>query len=91
MWRSLFLPSYMRPAGRNTLLWDIVGKDSKHRDSLFQGDAWFNETSEATSKLTKRREVKAAIKTASQSTTLDSDDLWEAMMDAHLSGLEDDV
>ena len=45
VWRSLFLPSYMRPAGRNTLLWDIVGKDSKHRDALFRGDAWFNESS----------------------------------------------
>ena len=90
MWRSLFLPTYMRPAGRNTLLWDIVGKDSKHRDALFEGDAWFNETSDATSALTKRREVKEAIKTASQSSSLDSEDLWEAMMDAHLAGLEND-
>lgn len=90
VWRSLFLPSYMRPAGRGTLLWDIVGKDSKHRDGLFAGDAWFNATSVATSALTKRREVKEAIKTASQSATLGNDDLWEAMMDAHLAGLEDE-
>ena len=38
----------------------------------------------------KRREVKEAIKTASQSASLGNDDLWEAMMDAHLSGLEED-
>jgi hypothetical protein len=57
---------------------------------LFGGDAWFNATSDATAALSKRREVKEAIKTASQSTTLDNEDLWEAMMDAHLSGLEDD-
>lgn len=90
VWRSLFLPSYLRPAGRNTLLWDIVGKASKHRDSLFAGDAWFNATTDATSALSKRREVKEAIKTASQSASLGNDDLWEAMMDAHLSGLEED-
>jgi hypothetical protein len=90
VWRSLFLPSYLRPAGRSTLLWDIVGKDSKHRDTLFAGDAWFNATSDATAALSKRREVKEAIKTASQSSGLGNDDLWEAMMDAHLAGLEDE-
>ena len=91
VWRALFLPSYLRPAGKGTLLWEIVGKDSKHRDSLFKGDAWFKETTGATDALSKRREVKQAIKTASQSTTLDSDDLWEAMMNAHLDDMEDNV
>jgi hypothetical protein len=90
VWRALFLPSYLRPIGRNTLLWEIVGKDSKHRDSLFSGDAWFNETETATKALDKRREVKQAIRTASQSSQLANDDLWELMMEAQLAGLEDE-
>ena len=91
VWRALFLPTYLRPAGRNHLLWEIVGKDSKHRDSLFAGDAWFNaETAIATNALKNRREVKQAIKTASQSPELHKDDLWEAMMEAQLAALEDD-
>jgi hypothetical protein len=94
VWRSLFLPSYLRPSGRNTLLWDIVGKDSKHRENLFNGEAWFGKTSDtigvATKALDKRREVKQAIRTASQSGDLADSDLWESMMEAQLSSLEED-
>lgn len=95
VWRSLFLPSYLRPSGKNTLLWDIVGKDSKHRENLFNGEAWFGKTSDtigvATKALDKRREVKQAIRTASQSGDLADSDLWESMMEAQLASLEEDV
>ena len=37
-----------------------------------------------------RREVKEAIKTASQSSELGDDDLWDAMMEAQLNRLEDE-
>ena len=89
-WRSLFLPSYLRPSGKGTLLWDIVGKESKHRNSLFKGDAWFSSKNSATESLAHRREVKEAIRTASQSAELDDDDLWDAMMEAQLNRLEGD-
>jgi hypothetical protein len=92
VWRSLFLPSYLRPSGKRTLLWDIVGKDSKHRESLFNGDAWFKESdSVATLALTKKRTVKQAIQAASKAAVADTEDLWEAMLDAQLEALEDGV
>ncbi len=90
VWRSLFLPSYLRPTGKGNLLWDIVGKDSKHRPALFKGDAWFSAKHSATAALEKRREVKEAIKTASQSAELEDDDLWEAMMEAQLNRLDEE-
>jgi hypothetical protein len=91
VWRSLFLPSYLRPSGKRTLLWDIVGKDSKHRESLFNGDAWFKASEVATLALTKKRTVKQAIRTASKAVAADTEDLWEAMLDAQLEALEDGV
>lgn len=89
-WRSLFLPSYLRPSGKGNLLWDIVGKDSKHRKALFKGDAWFSSKNSATAALAERREVKEAIKTASQSGELGDDDLWEAMMESQLNRLDEE-
>ena len=89
VWRSLFIPSYLRPNGRKSLLWEVIGDESEHRDALFSGDAWFTGEDVATAALTKRREVKEAIKVASQSIGSADEDMWEAMLDAHLSGLDD--
>lgn len=89
VWRSLFIPSYLRPKRRGSLLWEVIGDDSEHRDSLFSGSAWFTGEDVATAALTKRREVKEAIKVATQSIGSEDDNMWEAMMDAHLAGLDE--
>ena len=87
LWRSLFLPSYLRPSAKGTLLWDIIG-DSDHRSTMFSGNAWFTGEDVATVAFNRRVEVKEAIKVASQSMGSEDEDLWEAMLDAHLDGLD---
>ena len=94
IWRSLFLPSYLRPQGKNTLLDEVIG-DSKHRRNLFSGSAWFDAASTdsedtATDSLTTRREVGEAIKVASQTIAPEDDELWEQMLNAHIDGIADD-
>ena len=55
---------------------------------MFTGNAWFTGEDVATAAFNRRVEVKEAIKVASQSMGSDDENLWEAMLDAHLDGLD---
>ena len=87
--RSLLLPNYMRP-GMRDFLWEVVG-DSAHRDSLFTGDAWLNDDTDdtATATLEKARDVKESMKETTLKVSVEDDDVWESLLDAHLGELED--
>jgi len=89
IWRSLFLPSYLRPQGKNTLIDEVIG-DSKHKKNLFSGSAWFSGENIATDKLSKRREVIENIKTSSKEIAPEDDELWEAMLNAQIDDMEDE-
>ena len=88
VWRSLFLPAYLRPQGKNTLIDEVIG-DSRHRGSFFSGSAWFSGENIATDKLSKRREVIENIKTSSKEIAPEDDELWEAMLNAQIDEMED--
>ena len=89
VWRSLFLPAYLRPQGKNTLIDEVIG-DSRHRGSFFSGSAWFSGENIATDKLSKRREVIENIKTSSKEIAPEDDELWEAMLNAQIDEMEDE-
>lgn len=91
IWRSLFLPNYFRTATKGNLLWKIVGT-SEHRDRLFSGLAWFDDSweSTATEKLEAKREMRAEMKATTMKTAdVDNDTLWDALMESHLEDLEE--
>ena len=92
IFRSLFLPTYLRPINRDSLLWKIVG--DSHRDLFFSGTAWFDESlkSDATDKLQQRRDVEEAVKKAVRENDDPNDqDLWEHIAEAHLNSLESEA
>ncbi len=89
IWRSLFLPAYLRPQGKNTLIDEVIG-DSKHKKNLFSGSAWFSGENIATDKLSKRREVIENIQTSSKEIAPEDDELWEAMLNAQIDDMEDE-
>ena len=93
VFRSLFLPSYMRPTNKNSLLWRIVG--AGYRDLFFSGKAWFDESiaTDATTRLQKRRDVEAAVREAvkEKDDPSESDDLWEHIAEAHIDSLLEDA
>ena len=87
--RSLLLPNYLR-AGMRGLLWEVLA-DSKHRSSMFTGRAWLEDLGTgdtATERLEKKREVKEKVKKSTLSVSVEDDDVWESMLDAHLEDLE---
>jgi len=90
IWRSLFLPNYFRTATKGNLLWKIVGT-SEHRDRLFSGLAWFDDSWEsiATEKLEAKREMRAEMRTTMKTADVDNDTLWDALMESHLEDLEE--
>jgi len=91
VWRSLFLPNYFRTSTKGNLLWKIVGT-SEHRDRLFSGSAWFDDSweSTATEKLEAKREMRAEMKATTMKTAdVDNDTLWDALMESHLEDLEE--
>ena len=89
VWRSLFLPAYLRPQGKKTLIDEVIG-DSKHKTNLFSGSAWFSGENIATDKLSKRREVIENIQTSSKEIAPEDDELWEAMLNAQIDDMEDE-
>jgi len=90
IWRSLFLPTYLRPQGKNSLIDEVIG-NSKHKKNLFSGSAWFSGENIATDKLSKRREVIENIKTSSKEIAPEDDELWEAMLNAQIESLDDNT
>ena len=90
VFRSLFLPNYLRPTGKSPLLSMMVG-DSVHKSMLFSGTAWFEGVDVATEGLESRREVKERLRESSMvAVDIDDDATWDAFMDAHLDDLQED-
>ena len=58
---------------------------------MFSGRAWLDIEGDdtATEHLEKTREVKERMKKTSLTVSVDDDDVWESLLDAHLDGLEE--
>ena len=84
------MPNYFRTATKGNLLWKIVGT-SEHRERLFSGLAWFDDSWEsiATEKLEAKREMRAEMRTTMKTADVDNDTLWDALMESHLEDLEE--
>ena len=90
VYRSLFLPNYLRPTGKSPLLSMMVG-DSVHKGMLFSGTAWFEGVDVATEGLEARRDLKETLKESSMAAVdIDDDATWDAFMEAHLDDLDED-
>lgn len=92
VWRSLFLPTYFRPANDGSVLSRIIGEGNQH-ETLFSGEAWLDSSIEqtATKKLESKRELKTKVRTLTKHLSDgDTDDVWEAIADEHLMWNEDD-
>jgi len=90
VFRSLFLPNYLRPTGKSPLLSMMVG-DSTHKTMLFSGTAWFEGVDVATEGLEARRTLKETLKESSLvAVDIDDDATWDAFMEAHLDDLDED-
>ena len=88
VYRSLLLGSYLHNTGRDGVLFNIVG-DTPARDSLFSRiPSWLDATikGKATQTLAKKREAAEKVKEATRIAAVgdNSDDLWNALADAHL-------
>jgi hypothetical protein len=88
VWRSVLLPTYLRPTNKGRMLWGVIGSNTK-RDELFSGKAWFDSTlkSEATEELTKKREAREAVKKMTVSPH--SDEGWEQLAELYLDEMDD--
>jgi len=94
IWRSLFLPFYFRPIHKESMLSGIIG-DNDHRDLLFSGRAWVDDTIEdtATQELEVNREIREKVKKATLDETRlsDGDDLWDLIEQSHFGDGPDEV
>tara|TARA_R110002020_G_scaffold237564_1_gene449924 strand:+ start:512 stop:2494 length:1983 start_codon:yes stop_codon:yes gene_type:complete len=88
VWRSLFLPVYLRPKGKETFLKEVIG-DSKHTSNLFSGNAWFTGEFTATDSLSLKREKIETVRQASKVISSEDDDAWEQLMEAQLEQIEE--
>ena len=87
VWRSLLLPTYLRPSNRGRMFWEVIG-DNSQRKTLFSGLAWLDSTieNESTQKLDELREVREKVKAASVSAHDESS--WEQLAELYIDELE---